>query len=777
MTVPVALTPLIGREPLITSLRRQLEVEHVRLLTLTGSGGVGKTRVALQVLAETGGTYRGGRHFVALAPIRDPDLMLTTVADALGAHQVEPLPLLDQLRRFFVGPQLLVLDNFEHLAPAAGHVAALLAACPELTVLVTSRARLHLSGEYEVPVPPLDLPPEGARLDYATLGSYSAVALFVQRARAINPGFVLNAANAWAVAQICRRLDGLPLSLELAAARSKLLPPPAMLARIEYRLQLLTGGPRDLPPRQQSLRETLDWSYNLLPAGEQRLLRRLAVFAGGCTLEAVEVVTMQHGEANAPLLDQVATLLDHSLVYQQAQPDGTPRLFLLETTREYAAKQLQDAGESTRLRRSHAHYYLAMAEHAAPMLVGDRQQAALDELEREINNLRAALAWAGETTAEGTRDADLELGLRMHAALWRFWAYRTHLQEGRQSLAVLLARAAGTPVQTGEAYAAALTTAGLLAIRMSDFAGAAAALGAALARREAEGEAGRWGAAVALDGLGWAASAFGDFPRARRLYESALHLHAELGTLATSEGADVLAHLGMVEFMAGDPERARPLLAASLAHKRELGESWGTAFALYLLGAVAVRQGQDGDALACLREAYAISSELGEQLLRTFVLETLSWRLIDLAHNMRAGVAVYSAAAAMRDRGSMPQPPQWAQLMAEVMARAAQRLGEDACAAAWTEGRQMEPGAAFALGTTPTAEKRPAPVRSGSIFTAREADVLRLLAEGLSDAEIATALVLSVRTVHTHLQAVYGKLGVNSRTAALREARERRLLP
>lgn len=438
--------------------------------------------------------------------------------------------------------------------------------------------------------------------------------------------------------------------------------------------------------------------------------------------------------------------------------------------REYAAKQLQDAGESTRLRRSHAHYYLAMAEHAAPMLVGDRQQAALDELEREINNLRAALAWAGETTAEGTRDADLELGLRMHAALWRFWAYRTHLQEGRQSLAVLLARAAGTPVQTGEAYAAALTTAGLLAIRMSDFAGAAAALGAALARREAEGEAGRWGAAVALDGLGWAASAFGDFPRTQAVRKRPAPAR-RTGDPGYLRGCRCAGASGDGRVYGRRPRRARPLLAASLAHKRELGESWGTAFALYLLGAVAVRQGQDGDALACLREAYAISSELGEQLLRTFVLETLSWRLIDLAHNMRAGVAVYSAAAAMRDRGSMPQPPQWAQLMAEVMARAAQRLGEDACAAAWTEGRQMEPGAAFALGTTPTAEKRPAPVRSGSIFTAREADVLRLLAEGLSDAEIATALVLSVRTVHTHLQAVYGKLGVNSRTAALREAR------
>jgi predicted ATPase/DNA-binding NarL/FixJ family response regulator len=773
MTIPATLTPLIGRQRLLAAVKQQLAEPQVRLLTLTGTGGIGKTRVALQVLDDAAVLFPDGRHCVSLAPINNPDLVLDTIAHVLGVYQPGARPLLERLAEFFSGRHLLVLDNFEQVARAAPQVAELLAACPTLKVLVTSRARLHLSVEHEFPVPPLALPAIHEALDAAALAHYSAVALFVQRAQAVKPDFALHAGNAFAIAEICRRLDGLPLSLELAAARIKLLPPQAMLARLEYRLQLLTGGPLDLPARQHSLRDTLDWSFNLLDQGEQRLFRRLGVFAGGCSIEAIEATVVLAGEFHFSVLDQAGALLDKNLVYQVEQADGTPRLAMLETTREYALEQLRSAGDESPVRRNHALYYLSLAEAAAPNLSAAQQQQWLDRLELEHNNIRAVLGWAVQGPAD-----DLEVGLRTGAALWKFWAHRGHLQEGRQWLARLLATAAGAGLQESQFYAAALTSAGLLAIRQSDFAGAAGLLEAALGQWQALGDAGRWGAAVTLDGLGWAAAAFGDFGRARQLYEASMRLHGELRTTASAEAADVLAHIGMVEFTAGNAGAAEPYLLQSLAAKRALGESWGAAFALYMLGAGAVKLHRHAEAFSLLEEAHQLSVAIGEQILRVFVLETLAWWLAvqPRIRSARDGVQVLSAAAAMRVKLGQPQPPQWAHFFQQLSGGLRERLGEQEFDAARQLGQQLTPDQAFALCRAQAAPPKLESQATPSPFTMREAEVLRLLASGLSDGQIAEELVLSVRTVHAHLQSVYGKLGVNSRTAAVRAAQERSLL-
>src|SRR6266566_7104007 len=457
-TLPVQLTSLIGREQEVAAGCTLLHRPEVRLLTLTGPGGIGKTRLALQIATDMLETFGDGVCFVSLASIRDPDVVLPTIAYTLGLREAGDWPLLERLHAHLRDKQmLLLLDNFEQVVIAAPQLVELLAACPQLKALVTSRAVLHVRGEYEFPVSPLALPDAAHALEEsALLSEYAAIALFVQRAQAIKPDFQTAAANARIIAEICMRLDGLPLAIELAAARIKLLPPPALLARLEHRLDVLTHASQDLPARQQTLRRTLAWSYDLLTAEEQQLFRRLSVFVGGCTLEAAESVDEAFGERTDAtafcVLDGVASLIDKSLLHRKEQEEQEPRFILLETIREYGQECLRSTGEATVAQRAHAAYYLALVQTAEPKLTGVEQGSWLDRLEQEQENLRMAWQWLEEHN-------EIETALRFAGALWRFWWVRGYFNEGRTLLERLLRTAEGIAVSV---RAKALHAAGVL---------------------------------------------------------------------------------------------------------------------------------------------------------------------------------------------------------------------------------------------------------------------------------------------------------------------------
>jgi predicted ATPase len=395
--LPVQLTPLIGREQEAASAAALLCRPEIRLLTMCGAAGIGKTRLAIQVATDLLEDFADGVAFVSLAPIRDPNLVLLTIAQTLGLNEPENEPEASRLSAFLQDKHLLlVLDNFEQVMGAAPSLLDLLAASPHLKLLVTSREVLHLRAEQQFAVPPLALPDLTDLPDSESVGQYPAVKLFLQRAQAVKHDFQITPANAALIAEICTRLDGLPLALELAAPRVKLLSPPALLARLDRRFEVLTGGAYDLPERQRALRATIEWSYDLLSARERRLLRRLAVFIGGCTLSAVEELYHAIDGPEASIFDAVTSLMDKSFVQQREEGNSEPRLVMLETVREYAWEALSDDTEMEAVRQAHAMYYLALAEEAAPYLYGTEQDRWLKRLEREQGNLRAAQQWLVE---------------------------------------------------------------------------------------------------------------------------------------------------------------------------------------------------------------------------------------------------------------------------------------------------------------------------------------------------------------------------------------------
>jgi predicted ATPase len=602
--LPAQRTGFVGREKEVAAAKELLLRQDVRLVTITGPGGIGKTRLAVQVAGELVDRFPGGTHFVPLSSINDPGLIVSVIVQTLGIREAggqSPFEILKKhLQDSSRAPMLLLLDNFEHLVQAAPSVADFLAMGPHLKVMVTSRAALHVYGEHEFPVPPLALLDSRSMPTLESLSQCPAVALFVQRAVAAKPDFELNRENAPAVAEICARLDGLPLAIELAAARVKVLSPSSMLTRLASRLQLLTGGSRDLPQRQQTLRAAMDWSYDLLTAAEQKLFRRLSVFAGGCNLEGVEGVCDTKGDFDLDLLDGMASMVDKSLVQQVEQAKGESRFVMLETIREYALEKLEASQEEALTKRAHAAYCLVLAEEEATERSGAEAGDWLERFEFEHDNFRAALEWLTET-------GDTEWGLRLGTALFRFWEIREYLAEGRDRLGRLLRLTGGAAPTTLRMRA--LFAAGVLAGEQGDYASADTLINESQDIAHELGD--KMGIAVSLNALAVFARDRSDVATAQILFEASLVLWRELGDRKAV--ARALSNLANVLKLQGDYERARSLYAECLAIFQELGDQTGVAWSLNYQGDVARDQGDSAAAQALYEQGLVIFRELGDR--------------------------------------------------------------------------------------------------------------------------------------------------------------------
>lgn len=609
-----ALTSLTGRASLVETAAALMGRPDVRLLTLTGPGGVGKTRLGERVADVVRADYPDGVIIVTLDATLDPTLVASAVTRALGLEDFGHLNLVDVL----VGAlrdknALLMLDNFEQVKAAAPLLVTLLSRCPRLKVLVTSRAALRVQGEQELAVPPLDTPPSNmATAD--EIAQSPAVALFVRHAQAVDSSFQLTEMNAAAVAEICRRLDGLPLAVELAAARTKLLPPGTLLSRLTSRLPLLNGGGPDRPERQRTMRDTVAWSYRLLDASVQALFRQLAVCIGGCALddaEAICVLPSPRQTRPVAVLDCLSDLIDASLIFQSAGPNGEPRIRMLETIREYASERLAASGEAPQIRQRHAAHYLSLAESAEPETVGPGQIAALNRLEREHGNMVSALRWARES-------GDVVLGLRLAGALYRFWWIRGYLAEGRAWIHELLSLTrCGTVPDLLRAKV--LHGAGVLAYNQRDYARATSLVGESLLLYRTHAD--RSGMAVALVSLAGVLRASGAESRAAMLAEEGLELSLELNDRLTV--AFALTILGRIVRHRGEDEPASALYERSLGLYRAGSDKRGIAYALANLALISRERGQWERAAALDEEALTLYEDLGDKGGRGGVLLTM----------------------------------------------------------------------------------------------------------------------------------------------------------
>jgi predicted ATPase/DNA-binding winged helix-turn-helix (wHTH) protein len=683
---PLPRTPLMGRERELRAVTNLLLSPETRLVTLTGAGGCGKTRLGLQVASELLHRFEQRVYFVALASITDPEMVPMAITESVGIHQTDGRPVLDLLKDYLRGPDpspvLLLLDNFEHILAASSLVVELLDCSVALKVLVTSRAALRLYGEREFPVLPLPLPDPRQMHSLEALLNNPAVALFSQRAAAVKPDFEITVENGPTVAAICSRVDGLPLAIELAAARVKMLPPGALLTRLESRLQVLTAGPRDVPERQQTLRKTIDWSYDLLNASEQKLLRRLGVFLGGCTLEAAEAVCNTRNDLGAEIFNVMSSLVDQSLVQQTEQGEDEPRFGMLETIREYCLERLAGSGEEQATRRAHAAYCLVLAEEGNPDLAESERAGWLARCDTEHGNFRAALDLL-------IQSSDAEWSFRMCIALFRFWEMREHLAEGRARLESLLPMCASGFARERAKVLVYLST---FATVQRDFSAATEFLEKSLSIYRSLGD--QWGIAVSVNALAIVAGdrqdyaaaqshfdeslarwgALGDrvaiarclhnfanvargrrdFARAKTLLEDAGRIFEDLKD--HSGAAWSLNQLGDIVREEGDVDNARGLYQRALSAFREANDRWGIARSLTDLAQIACGQRDHVTAHAAYREALALFVALGHKRGIARALEGFACSALAQQDPARA-LAITAAAAHLRQWIGAPLMP------------------------------------------------------------------------------------------------------------------------
>ncbi len=774
-----------------------------RLLTLTGAGGCGKTRLALKVARDLVGAYSEGAWLVDLAPLPEAELVPQAVAQALGVREQPARPLLETLGDALRSRKmLLVVDNCEHLVEAVvGLADALLDSCPGLRVLATSRETLNAAGEVTWVVPSLTVPDSRQEEAYTPqeLEAYESVRLFEERARRRDPSFELSLRNGQAVAQVCRRLEGIPLAIELAAGRMEVLSAEQLASRLEDFLKLLTGG-RTADPRHRTLRATLEWSHELLSEAERALFRRLSVFVGGWTLEAAEEVCSGDGVEQDDVLELLSELVDKSLVVVEAGEQRVPRFRMLEPVRQYGQERLQESGTAERIRARHAQCYLALAQEAEPELEGADQTRWMDRLEAEHDNLRAALSWALE-------GGEAELGLRLAGALRLFWVMRSHYSEGRRWYEEGLKRGDSAPQPV---RAKAFFGAGFFTAALGDFELAIERLEDSLALYRQVGD--KRGTANCLRSLGHTFFELGDSERAEALLEEGLPLIRESGSIRdtttalsylaymaacrgdleraralgeeslaiarkggdTSAAAFASQYLAVTAMLGGDYERAQALFEATLETTRVTGNRKGQAQTLNNLGLVALCQGDNARAAKHSSESLRLSEESLDHQVVTWSLDALA-AVWGQQGDVGRAARLWGAAEVLREASGFSQPPDDKKVLEPFLEAARSRLDEAAFQAAWEEGRAMteEQAVRYALSEeeeqdapalVPVPEHQPPHDEPTERLTAREREVALLVARGLTNRRIAQKLSISERTVENHIGKIFKKLGFSSRS-------------